>query len=48
MNHGFVKISAATPSLQVADCIHNANEVIHLFRKPMRSKRILWCFQSYA
>ena len=33
MNHGFVKISAATPSLQVADCIHNANEVIHLFRE---------------
>lgn len=33
MNHGFVKIAAATPHIQVADCIHNANEVIRLFRE---------------
>lgn len=38
MNHGFVKISVATPSLQVADCIHNANEVIHLFREAEAQK----------
>ena len=33
MRQGFVKVAAATPDIQVADCIHNADEIIRLIRK---------------
>ena len=33
MRQGFVKVAAATPDIQVADCIHNADEIIRLIRE---------------
>ena len=33
MIQGFVKAAAATPDVQVADCIHNADEIIRLIRE---------------
>ena len=30
MNFGFVKIACATPNIKVADCSHNANEIIKM------------------
>lgn len=33
MRHGFVRVSAVTPSIKVADCIHNAGEIIQMINK---------------
>ena len=36
MNHGFVKVAAATPSLRVADCVYNLS-LIHISEPTRRS-----------
>ena len=28
MKDGFIKVAAATPQIEVADCIHNTQEII--------------------
>lgn len=33
MNYGFVRVAAAVPSLKVADCAYNAQNIINLIRK---------------
>lgn len=33
MNFGFVRVAAATPEIRVADCEHNANEIIKLIKE---------------
>lgn len=30
MKHGFIKVAAGTPKIQVADCIHNTEEILKL------------------
>ena len=32
MKHGFLKVACATPKIKVADCTHNANEMISIAR----------------
>lgn len=36
MQHGFIKVAAATPRVQVADPVHNAAEIAQLARRPNR------------
>ena len=33
MNHGFVKVAAAVPNVQVADCFYNITQIEKLMRK---------------
>lgn len=33
MKDGFIKVSAGTPTIQVADCIHNTEEILRLIRE---------------
>lgn len=33
MNDGFIKVAAATPSIKVADCIHNGEEILKLIQQ---------------
>ena len=33
MRHGFLKIAAATPDIQVADCEYNAEQIISRMRE---------------
>lgn len=33
MQHGFIKVAAATPRVQVADPVHNAAEIAQLARR---------------
>ena len=33
MKNGFIKVAAATPSLRVADCSYNANEIISIINE---------------
>jgi NAD+ synthase (glutamine-hydrolysing) len=31
--HGFLRVAAATPTLRVADCAHNAERILHLMKR---------------
>ena len=33
MNHGFIKVAAAIPSIKVADCDYNSQQIISLIEK---------------
>lgn len=33
MNYGFVKVAAAVPNIQVADCIYNITQMEKMMRK---------------
>lgn len=33
MKHGFIKVAAGTPYIQVADCVHNTEEILRLVRE---------------
>lgn len=33
MKNGFLKIGAGTPKIQVADCIHNTEEIFRLVKE---------------
>lgn len=33
MKHGFIKAAAGTPCIQVADCIHNTEEILRLVKE---------------
>lgn len=33
MRHGFIKVAAGTPKIQVADCVENAREILKIVRK---------------
>ncbi len=38
MNDGFVRVAAATPTLKVADCVHNADQIRHFMLEAQRQK----------
>jgi NAD+ synthase (glutamine-hydrolysing) len=53
MRHGFVRVAAATPSIRVADCIYNTEQIIQLIKKVSRggSKVIVFpelCITGYT
>ena len=33
MKNGFVKVAAGTPKIQVADCIHNTEEILKIIKE---------------
>ena len=37
-NYGFVRVAAATPSLKVADCDYNINEILKLIADAEKKK----------
>lgn len=42
MQHGFIKVAAATPRVQVADPVHNAAEIAQLARRLPRRACASW------
>ena len=36
MRHGFIKTAAGTPKIKVADCVHNADEILRLVKEMER------------
>lgn len=46
MQHGFIKVAAATPRVQVADPVHNAAEIAQLPAGPNRRVCALWYARS--
>ena len=36
MKNGFIKVAAATPDIQVADCVHNTGEIIEKAKEMSR------------
>jgi len=44
MRHGFVKVAAGTPKVQVADCIHNGQEIIVLIKEMQRKSAKIMVF----
>ena len=36
MKDGFIKVAAATPDIQVADCVHNTGEIIEKAKEMSR------------
>ena len=36
MKNGFIKMAAGTPKIQVADCIHNTEEILRLVKEMER------------
>ena len=48
MNHGFVKVAAATPSLRVADCVYNTDQMLSLMENAARSGARLLVFPELS
>ena len=48
MNHGFVKVAAATPSLRVADCVYNTDQMLSLMENAARSGARLLVFPALS
>lgn len=48
MNYGFVKVAAATPLVQVADCIYNIQQIEVLMRQAATEDVQLICFPEMA
>ena len=44
MRQGFIKTAAATPNIQVADCIHNAEEILRNIREMAEKKAKVMVF----
>ncbi len=48
MNYGFIKLAAAIPSLQVANCDYNATEIIQLIREAETNNVEIVCFPELS
>jgi len=44
MRHGFVKTAAATPLIEVADCIHNSEQILSLIREMEKENTAVMVF----
>ena len=47
MKDGFIKVAAATPEIKVADCKHNAKQIISL-AKELAKKDVNDIIKNYA
>ncbi len=48
MNHGFIKIAAAVPSVKVADCQANTESILGLIQKSVDQEAQIVCFPELA
>ena len=48
MRDGFIKVAAATPSIRVADCAHNAAQTIALMREAAAQGCRCWPSRSWG
>jgi NAD+ synthase (glutamine-hydrolysing) len=48
MNHGFIKVAAAIPSVKVADCKSNTASILGLIKQAVKEEVQLICFPELA
>lgn len=48
MKDGFIKIAAATPDIKVADCRHNAKNIIEIMKEAQNLRVRILCFPELA